>query len=42
MVPGLDAVGDGDLFLVAHDGQIFEGARNGRARATRGDGEAIA
>ena len=42
MVPGFNAVGDGDLFLVAQDGQTFEGARNGGARATRGEGEAIA
>jgi hypothetical protein len=42
MMPGFDAVGDEDLFLVAQDGQIFEGARNGGARATRGEREAIA
>ena len=42
MVPGIDAVGDEDLFLVAQDGQTFEGARNGGARATREEGEAIA
>jgi hypothetical protein len=40
MVPGFDAVGDEDLFLVAQDCQTFEGARNGGARATRGEGEA--
>ena len=40
MVPGFNAVGDGDLFLGAQDGQIFEGARNHGARATRGEGEA--
>jgi hypothetical protein len=39
MVPGIDAVGDEDLFLVAQDGQTFEGARNGGSRATRGEGE---
>jgi hypothetical protein len=40
MVPGFEAVGDEELFLVVHDGQTFEGSRNGGARATRGEGEA--
>jgi hypothetical protein len=42
MVPGFEAVGDEELFLVVQDGQTFEGARNGGARATRGEGEATA
>jgi hypothetical protein len=42
VMPGFDAVGDEDLFLVAHDNQNFEGARNGGSRANRGEGEAIA
>ena len=41
MVPGFDAVGDEALLLV-HEGLIFEGARNGGARTTRKQGEAIA
>ena len=38
IVPGFDAVGDEDLFLVAQD----EGARNGGSRATCEEGEATA
>jgi hypothetical protein len=42
MVSGFEAVGGEEQFLVAQDGQTFEGARNGGARARRGEGEAIA
>jgi hypothetical protein len=42
MVPGSYAVGDEALLLVAPYGQTFEGARNGRARTTRAEGEATA
>jgi hypothetical protein len=39
MVPGFNAVGDEEQYLVVQDGQTFEGTRNGGARATRGEGE---
>jgi hypothetical protein len=42
VVPGFDAIGDEDQFLVAQDDQAFEGARNGGSRVTRGEGEATA
>ena len=42
VVPGFDAIGDEDQFLVAQDDQTFQGARNGGARATREEGEATA
>ena len=42
MASGFEAVSGEEQFLVAQVGQTFEGTRNGGARATRGEGEAIA